>query len=192
MKKLQGKDLINVGIFTAIYFVIVFAVGMLGYIPIFIPLLSVLVPLIGGIPMMLYFSKINKFGMLTISGLLCGVLMLVTGMGYWSVLTGLIFGIIGDFMLKASNYKSGKMEVVTYGVFSVWVVGNFIPVFIARDSYYDQLLAGWGKEYADTLMRYMPAWIMPVLIVAALVSGLIGGAVGKKIFKKHFERAGIV
>ena len=49
--KLQGKDLINIGIFAAIYFVVVFAVSMLGVIPIFIPLLDVLVPLIGGIPM---------------------------------------------------------------------------------------------------------------------------------------------
>ena len=39
--KLQAKDLINVGIFTAIYFVIFFAGMMLGYIPIFIPLLGV-------------------------------------------------------------------------------------------------------------------------------------------------------
>ncbi len=38
-KRLQAKDLINVGIFTAIYFVIFFAGIMLGYIPIFIPLL---------------------------------------------------------------------------------------------------------------------------------------------------------
>ena len=36
--KLQAKDLINVGVFTAIYFVIFFAGMMLGYIPIFIPL----------------------------------------------------------------------------------------------------------------------------------------------------------
>ena len=39
-KKLQAKDLINVGVFTAIYFVIFFAGMMLGYIPIFIPLLG--------------------------------------------------------------------------------------------------------------------------------------------------------
>lgn len=38
--KLQAKDLINVGIFTAIYFVLFFAGMMLGYIPIFIPLLG--------------------------------------------------------------------------------------------------------------------------------------------------------
>ena len=49
MNKLQGKDLINVGIFTAIYFVVMMAIAMLGFIPIFLPLLIVLVPLIGGI-----------------------------------------------------------------------------------------------------------------------------------------------
>lgn len=40
--------------------------------------------------MMLFFSKIKKFGMLTISSVLIGILMLVTGMGYWCVLTGLL------------------------------------------------------------------------------------------------------
>lgn len=42
--KLQAKDLINVGIFTAIYFVIFFAGMMLGYIPIFIPAVRIGVP----------------------------------------------------------------------------------------------------------------------------------------------------
>ena len=44
--KLQAKDLINVGIFTAIYFVLFFAGMMLGYIPIFIPLLGLVCPII--------------------------------------------------------------------------------------------------------------------------------------------------
>ena len=44
--KLQAKDLINVGIFTAIYFVIFFAGMMLGYIPIFIPLLGLVCPIL--------------------------------------------------------------------------------------------------------------------------------------------------
>jgi hypothetical protein len=55
--KMQPKDLITVGIFSAIYFVIYMGVAMLGYVPIFIPLLSVLCPLIAGIPFMLYFTK---------------------------------------------------------------------------------------------------------------------------------------
>ena len=33
--KLQGKDLINIGIFTAIYFIVIFAAASIGFIPIF-------------------------------------------------------------------------------------------------------------------------------------------------------------
>lgn len=83
--KLQGKDLINIGIFTAIYFIVIFAAASIGFIPIFIPLISVIVPLVGGIPMMLFFSKIKKFGMLTICGVLLGIIMLLTGMGWWCI-----------------------------------------------------------------------------------------------------------
>lgn len=48
--RIQPKDLITVGIFSAIMMVVCFAASMLGFIPIFIPLLSVVVPIVGGIP----------------------------------------------------------------------------------------------------------------------------------------------
>ena len=136
--------------------------------------------------------KIKKFGMLTICGVLLGIIMLLTGMGYWCIPTGLIFGLISDFMMKACDYKNAKREVLIHGVFSMWVIGAFIPIVVTRDAYYQSLLPGYGQEYADTLMAYMPDWILPVLLVAAFVSGLVGGLIGRKIFKKHFERAGIV
>ena len=40
--KLKGKDLINIGIYAAIYCVIMTAVAMLGFIPIMMPMLCVL------------------------------------------------------------------------------------------------------------------------------------------------------
>ena len=48
--RLEGKDLITICIYTVIYVVIVMLVAMLGFITIFIPLMAVLCPLIGGIP----------------------------------------------------------------------------------------------------------------------------------------------
>lgn len=189
--KLQGKDFINIGIFTVIYFVLTSVVAMLGVIPIFIPLLCVFVPLIGGIPMMLYFSKIRKFGMLTITGVLNGILLLFTGMGYWCILTGLVFGIIADFMLKSSGYRKAKTEIIAHGVFSISVVGAFLPIILTRNSYYETLLAYGKQEYADALMRCMPDWILPLLVIGAFVAGILGGLIGRRIFKKHFERAGI-
>ena len=89
--------------------------------------------------------------------------------------TGLIFGLISDFMMKACDYKNAKREVLIHGVFSMWVIGAFIPIVVTRDAYYQNLLPGYGQEYADTLMAYMPDWILPVLLIAAFVSGLVGG-----------------
>ena len=51
--KLQGKDLINIGIFTAIYFIVIFAAASNGFIPIFIPLISVTEPPLFNILLML-------------------------------------------------------------------------------------------------------------------------------------------
>ena len=62
-KKLKAKDLINVGIYTAIYIVIFFVVGMLNAIPVLYPFLYILIPLISGIPFMLFLTKTDKFGM---------------------------------------------------------------------------------------------------------------------------------
>ena len=74
-QKMQPKDLITVGIFSAIMFIVCMGVAMLGYIPIFIPLLSALVPLIGGIPFMLFLTKVRKFGMVLIMSVLIGLVV---------------------------------------------------------------------------------------------------------------------
>lgn len=86
----------------------------------------------------------------------------------------------------AGPHKKGLYAATA--VVLVSVLMGVLPFVLA----YQNLLPGYGQEYADTLMAYMPDWILPVLLVAAFVSGLVGGLIGRKIFKKHFERAGIV
>ena len=44
---------------------------------------------------MLFLTKTKKFGMITIMGILMGLVMLLTGMGYWSLITGVIAGLFG-------------------------------------------------------------------------------------------------
>lgn len=49
-EKLNGKDFINIGIFTAIYMVIVIAIACtVGLIPIGFILLPIILPIIGGV-----------------------------------------------------------------------------------------------------------------------------------------------
>lgn len=166
-------------------------VAMLGFIPIFIPLMAVLCPLIGGIPYMLYVTKAKKFGMTAIMGFLIGLIMVFFGNGYLTMVTGLVGGLLADVILKKADYKSAKSTVLSCGVFSIWVFGNFAPIFLNRESYMVMLTEGYGAEYAATLNTYMPMWIAPILLVACFVFGLVGGVIGKAICKKHFQRAGI-
>ena len=80
-RRLEGKDFITIGIYTVIDMVITMLVAILGFIPIFIPLMAVLCPLVGGIPYMLYVTKAKKFGMTAIMGFLIGLLIGLNGAG---------------------------------------------------------------------------------------------------------------
>ena len=62
--KLQAKDLINLGLFTVLYFVIGCCVAIpIGFVPIFMPILGALWALITGIPLLLLLKRVIKFGL---------------------------------------------------------------------------------------------------------------------------------
>nr|MCR5373837.1 MptD family putative ECF transporter S component [Lachnospiraceae bacterium] len=65
-KKLAAKDFITIGIFTAIWFVVEFLCGMLGYIhPYIVASYAIILPIAGAVPMMLFYNKVEKFGMIS-------------------------------------------------------------------------------------------------------------------------------
>lgn len=188
---MKGKDLINIGIFSAIYFVILFAVAMLGMIPIFLPLLSVIVPIIGGIPFMLFLTRVKKFGMIWIMSIIMGILMLLTGMSWPPLAVSVFSGLLAELVYKSSNYQSSAKAVITNGIFSLWVAANYLPLFFSAEKYWSAR-QNFGQDYIDTVTKLMPTWMCPVTFLAAFMCGIIGGLLGKKLMKKHFEKAGIV
>lgn len=189
--KLTVKDLINVGIFTAVYFVTYFACGMIGFIPVLMVVLPLLAPFVGGIPFMLYLTKVNKFGMVTITGIIVALLMFATGHGWPILVIGILAAFIADLIFKSGKYKSWKKTVIGYCVFSQWIFGAMIPMWIMRDSYFAKLRAGYGDEYADTLMSLMSGRMLLVLICLAVIGAISGAYLGRATLKKHFKRAGI-
>lgn len=191
-QKLQSKDLINVGIFTAIYFVCFFATGMLGYIPIFMVLLPLFCPLVAGIPFALYLTKVKKFGMVTITGIILGILMFVTGHPWPALLSGAVFGLLADLIMKSGGYTSWKNMLIGYIIFSEWILGLLIPLFFMRESYFESIRAGYGDTYTDTLLAITPMWVFYAMAILAVAGALAGAFLGKAVLKKHFKKAGIV
>ena len=187
---MKGKDLINIGIFSAIYFVIVFIVAMLGFIPIFLPLLAVLVPILGGIPFMLFLTRVKKFGMIWIMSVIMGLLMLLTGMSWPPLAVSVVSGLIAELVYRSGNYQSASKAVLTNGVFSLWVAANYLPLFFAAEKYWSTR-QNFGQDYIDTVTKLMPTWMCPVMFIFAFVCGILGGLLGRALLKKHFEKAGI-
>ena len=191
--KLQAKDLINLGLFTVLYFVIGCCVAIpIGFVPIFLPILGALWSLITGIPFMLFLTRVKKFGMVTIMGILSGLLMGLTGMGFWGVPMGAIFGLLGDLILKSGGYKSAKKSLIGYAVFSLWMVGTYIPMYFMVEDSWASFAASFGKEYADRVMAVMPMWSIILVIAGIFIFAILGGLLGKALLKKHFAKAGIV
>ena len=189
--KLKGKDLINIGIYAALTCVLMTAVSMIGFVPVLMPLIGVIAPIFCGVPLMLFMTKVKKFGMVTIMGIIMGVFLGITGMGIWPVIFGVIFGFLADLVDKSGNYKNGNRILLGNGVLSIIMFGCMVPLYINIDQYFSSR-QGFGQEYIDTVTNLVQPWTFPVLLIAGFVAGVLGAWIGRKLLKKHFEKAGIV
>lgn len=190
-KGLNGKDLINIGIFAAIYFVIIFICAMIGIIPIFVLLIGVIAPILSGVPIMFFLTRVNKYGMIFIISIIMGLLMILAGMGFYPLIVSVITGAVAEFIFKAGQEKTSKRMILTYAIFSLWCWGNYVLMFVNREAYF-ATRTSFGEDYIATLTAMAPMWLLYVLIPVVFVSGMIGGAIGKALMKKHFVKAGIV
>ena len=129
--------------------------------------------------------------MVSLTGIVLGLLNLIMGSGVLVFIAGVIFGVLGDLVLKAGKYQSWKCTLIGNGIFSLWIMGYVSRMFLTRDDFFSSLVSSYGQEYVDTLMSYTPGWMFPVLFMVTFIGGILGAFLGKAVLKKHFEKAGI-
>lgn len=189
----QTKDLINLGLFTVLYFVLGCCVAIpIGFVPVFLPVLGALWTLITGIPFMLYLTRVKRFGLVTLMAVLSGLLMGLTGMGFWGVPMGAICGLAADLILRSGGYRSAAKSLIGYAVFSLWMVGTYIPMYFSVEAAWESFKASFGEEYADQVMAMMPMWSLALVTLGIFLGALLGGWIGRRLLRKHFAKAGIV
>lgn len=192
--RLNGKDLLNVGIFTAVYFVLnLLVAAVLGL----IPAVSMLVPLVSsfilGIPMMLYFMKIKKFGMVLITYIVYGVLLALAGVGIYTLVLGIVFALIAELLLRLGKYQKANLAILAFAIASIGANGNVLSMVLASTEYLERKAATYGSEYMQLMQSYFSEWwVLPLLALSAFLGGLLGGLLGKSVFKKHFIRSGVL
>lgn len=193
-KKLQARDFITIGIFTALLWVVQMVIMYMGFLsPFIVAGYAVLIPIVTGIPMMLYYARIEKFGMLTITSIIVAILLFVFGMGLTGAPICILAGLFADLIAKSGKYKSWTKTMISYGVFCLWVSASYLPLVMTADSYAQSLLeGGYDPSFVQTLFTIVTPKTYPLIILACFVCGLIGALLGKAVVKKNFEKAGIV
>lgn len=190
--RLEVKDLINIGLFTALYFIIITPIGIAGIIPVIMFFLPALMALIGAIPLILLVARTQKFGALSISGIIVSLILFIMGHPAISLLTGITMPLLGDFIMYLGKYKKWLHMYIGYAVFSFWSIGSLLPFYFMREVYFQHLTEKYGTAYTQTLDVLFTWKTVPIIFVLCALGAVIGLFITRKLFKKHFSRAGII
>ena len=192
-KSLTVKDLVTIGIFSALF--LVFAlVGGIFFAP--NPVLTFYMPigsaLLCGPVYLLMLAKVQKRWAVTILGAILCIVWFVTGM-HWAMALGyLVMGIIADLAAGAGEYRSRKINSLSYILISLGGTASYL-VFFANPEGWAKTMLGNGTEqsYIDTMRATGTTWILVIMLAGTVIAAAVSALIGCGMLKKQFEKAGI-
>lgn len=194
--RLSVPDLITIGVFTALYFVLVAVatlistVAFVGFASIFLPAIAAL---ISGCVYMLLATKVGKFGAVTVMGAVIGLFLFVSGHFVLSFIASIVFPVIADLIARAGAYRNRAGLLASYVVFSYGLTGPILPLWFMKDAYVASLQArGKDAAYIDGVFSHINTGTFVISMVAIAVCALAGGWFGQRVLRRHFVKAGIV
>lgn len=193
-RKLTGKDVIAIGIYSAIYFVMNFAAMITGFIPLFWILLAGTAAILTSIPFLLMAVKVPKPGAVLIMGFITAFLYFITGQFTVLILITMLIACVFSETYRYITKYAFKFRnlVVAFILFSYGMVGSPLALFVYRESFLAQISETMSRKYVVAISSYITTSMLILLLVSPIVGGLLGALIAKGIFKKHFEKAGIV
>jgi len=176
-KKLKGRDLITIGIFSALYFILNLAAMFTGFVPV------------------LWEHKVQKPGAILIMGLITAVLYFVTGQ--FTVLLLITFAvacILSEAYRAITKYDNRFIHMaISFVLFCYGMLGSPLAIWVYKDSFLTQIqLNGMSAEYVESLSGLISTPMLIALCVSPIIGGTIGALIAKGLFSKHFRKAGIV
>ena len=190
-QKLKIKDLVTIGVFAVIYVVIIFALGMIGFLPVLYLVYPALLGIVSGTVIMLFMAKVQKPWALLILGMLTSVFMMVEGNTYLLIIHSFVVMLIAELIRRVGNYNSFKYNMLSFAIFNTWICGSLMQMLWAREKYIEIAMV-MGEEYVNALIKLVTYQHMALVYLGAILGGLIGANIGRILLKKHFIKAGII
>ena len=190
--KFTSRELISLGIFTAVFAVIHYIFNMLGAIAPVLQLIGGnLSIIVNGITFMLFLTRVRHFGLVTLFALLLGILVTLTGHHPISLLTALLAGLGADALASRGGFRAPWPTILSYGVFSLWIIGAYLPLLFMRDALLAEYRQQMGDQWAEGFAQLFSPAVVILMIAVTFLVGLVGGFIGRRALAKHFERAGL-
>ena len=188
-------DLITIGVFSALYFVMVAVATLVstlfsgGFGSIFLPAVAAL---ISGPVFMLLVARTRRFGAITVMGMVIGLFLFVSGHFLLSFVASVVFPLAADLIARAARYRAKAALLASYVVFSYGLTGPILPLWFMKGAYVASLEAkGKDAAYIDAVFAHINAGTFVASMAAILVCALVGGWFGQRMVRKHFAKAGI-
>lgn len=191
--RMSARDLIDIGIFAAIYIVLVYAITMLGVINPAVMLVSLAASIVaGGVPFLLFLTRVRHAGMITIFAVVTAGLLMLTGHPPVSFALTVLLALAAEAIVLAGRYESRWASVFAYTVYAIWYAGPMLPIFYAREDYFrGASVRQMGPDYAEKMEALLSPGVLAAYCVSTAVFGFLGGLLGLRLLRKHFTRAGL-
>ena len=175
-KGLSVKDLVTIGIFSALF--LVFAlVGGIFFAP--NPVLTFYMPvgsaLLCGPVYLLMLAKVRKRGAASLLGALLCLVWFATGM-HWAMALGyLVMGVVADLVAGAGGYQSKKINSLAYILISLGCTASYLVFFADPDGWAKTMLGnGTEQSYIDTMRDTGTAWILVLMLAGTVLAAANG------------------
>lgn len=191
--RMSARDLINIGVFGALYIATVFAINVFAFINPLVMLVALAVSMIaGGVPFMLFLTRVRHAGMVTVFAIITAGLLALTGHPPICFAITVACALVAEVVLWLGRYRSRTMGVLAYAIYAAWYIGPLLPIFYARDEYFSSPgMAQMGPRYLEEMERLLSPAVLIAFDLSTVVFGLIGGLLGVRLLRKHFQRAGL-
>ena len=190
--RLEVRDLVTIGVFGVIYFVCMFAVGMMGVVPILYLLYPMVFGVVGGPIVLLFMAKVQKPWALVIFGMITPIIMFLFGHTLLVPGVALVTMLVAEGIRRIGKYRSLRYNMLAYVVMATILCSSLLQMLVMKELYLQLTEAEMGREYTEALEKLISVRNMGLVYLGAVLGGVVGAFLGRKLLKKHFEKAGIV
>jgi energy-coupling factor transport system substrate-specific component len=193
--RLRAKDLITTGIFTLLFFVVVFVFAMLfTTIPLLQPFIVCADAACGGAIFLYLATKVHKFGAVSIMSFIIGLIMCLAGHFWPCLVFGAVFGLLADFFCSRGGYKKFAWNTVGYAAMMLGIaLDGYSPMLFFEEAFRQSRLdMGMSEEIIQQIIDIIRVPMIIAAFAGAIFFSVVGALIGRALLKKHFEKAGIL